>query len=243
MNQVIPLGWPGRQMGPPQLNCPPQPVEIDPVSYPRPSGSYALWESTSYSTGPLGEPNPPVSNSIAHNKSGPGSLDFGTRNSPQDPITNWYTGNDGPWIPKGAVPEVSQDERINSRGYALYRNPGYGSPPGIRHRPGNPSDNGSVPFGISPSDSGYGTGISLESASVRGSDIVDHSQNNRSLLGRASEIHRYNESGPARQSHGPEQWPYNSPSMPLYRCPTCLKGVKTKSELKYVARLRSDLAC
>ena len=98
-------------------------------------------------------------------------------------------------------------------------------------------------FGISPSDSGYGTGISLESASVRGSDIVDHSQNNRSLLGRVPELHQYNESGSARESNGSEQWPYNSPSASLYRCATCHKRVKTKSELKYGARLHSNLAC
>jgi hypothetical protein len=232
-------------MGPPHLNYPPlpQPVEIEPGSYPRAPGSYSSWEPTPYSVGSLGEPSPPVSNPIGHNKSGPVSLDFGPRNSPQDPITNWYTDNDGPWIPKGAVPEFSHDERIHTRGHTSYRNSGYGSPPGIRHRPGNPSENGSVPFGISPSDSGYGTGVSLESASVRGSDIVDHSQNNRSLLGRVPELHRYNERGPARESHGTEQWPYNSPSAPLYHCPTCNKRVKTKSELKYGARLHGNPAC
>jgi hypothetical protein len=240
VNQAIPFDWSRRHGG---VSYPPQPVEIDPVSYPRAPGSYPPWEATTYSIGSLGEPNPPPFNSIGHNKSGPVSLDFGARNSPQDPIVNWYNGNDGPWIPKGAVPLVSHDERIHTRGYAPYRNPGYGSPPGIRHRPGNPSDNGTVPFGISPSDSGYGTGISLESASVRGSDIVDHTQDNRSLLGRVPETHQYSESGPVRESHGTEQWPYNSISAPLYRCLTCHKKVKTKSELKYVTRLHGNLAC
>jgi hypothetical protein len=230
-------------MGTAQLNYPPQPVEIEPGSYPRAPGSYTSWEAPIYSIGSNGEPNPLLSSSIGHNKSGPMPPDFGARNSPQDPLANWYTGMDGPWIPKSAIPVASPEERIHARGYHQYRNPRYSSPPGIRQRPGNPSENGSVPFGISPSDSGYGTGISLESASVRGSDIVDHSQDNRSLLGGVPEIPQYNESGSTRESHGTEQWTYNSPSAPLYRCPTCQKPVKTKSELKYVAQMRSNLDC
>jgi hypothetical protein len=222
---------------------PPQPVEIEPGSYPRISGSYTHWESTAYSVGYAGETNPSLPNSIGHNKSSPVSLDFGSRNSPPDPLTAWYTGNDGPWIAKGAVPEVPQDERIHPRGYNPYRNPGYSSPPDIRHRPGNPSDNESLHFGISPSDSGYGTGISLESASVRGSDIVDHSQDNRSLLGRVTETQQYHGRESTRKSHGTEIWPCNSPSANTYICPTCQKSVKTKSELKYVAQSHSNLGC
>jgi hypothetical protein len=218
------------------MNKPPQPVEIEPGSYPRISGSYVPWESTAYSY--VGETNPSLSNSLGHNKSGPVSLDFGARNSPPDPLTAWYTGNDGPWIAKGSVPEVSHDERIHPRGYTQYRTPGYGSPPGTRYRPGNPSDNESIHFGISPSDSGYGTG--LESASVRGSDIVDHSQDHRSFLKRVPEMQQYQERGPLRKPHGTEPWPYSSPSANSYCCPTCHKQVKTKSELKCVAQSQSN---
>ncbi len=224
-------------MGPPQLNHPPQPVEIDPVSYPRVPGSYTPWEGAASSVGYVGESSTALSNSLGHNKSGPVSLDSGARNSPQDPLTSWYTGNDGPWIPKGAFPEVPQDERMHPRGYAHapYRNPGYCSSPEIRQGPGNLSENGSVHFGISPSDSGYGTGVSMESASVRGSDIVDHSQENRSILGRVPEVHQYHQRRSTRESHGTESWPYSSLSATLHRCPTCHTLVKTKSELKYVA--------
>lgn len=226
-------------MGPPQLNYPPQPVEIDPVSYPRTSVSFTHWEPIPYSIGSIGEPSPSPSSSIGHNRAAPISLDLGTRNNPQDPLTIWYTGNDGPWIPKGAVPEVAPDDRLLKRGHSLHRISGYGSQSGLRHRPGNPSDNGSVHFGVSPSDSGYGTGLSLESVSVRGSDVADHSQENRSLIGRIPEFRQYNENGSSRDPNGTEQWGYSSPSAPSYRCETCQKTVKTRSELKYVALLHS----
>jgi hypothetical protein len=230
VNQVTPYGWPSRQMAPPLRNYPPQPVEIDPGSYSRTPASYPPWEAGTYAIGSIGEPSP----SIGHNRTAPISHDLGARNSPQDALASWYSGNDGPWIPKGVVPDVAPEERSHARGFPLHRHSGYGSQPGVRYRPGNPSDNGSVPFGVPPSDSGYGTGLSLESASVRGSDIVDHSQDNRTHISRVPEYRQFHENGPSRDSGGTEQWPFTSPSAPSFRCETCKKPVKTKSELKYV---------
>lgn len=238
MSQGTPYGWPLRHMGRPPLNYPPQPVEIDPVSYPRAPGTFPPWEPTTYSIGSVGEPSP-LSSSIGHNRTAPMSLDLGARTSPQDPLANWLGGNDAPWLPKGVVPEVSSDDRLHTRGYPPHRLPGYGLQLGARPRPGNPSDSGSGQFGVPPSDSGYGTGLSLESASVRGSDIVDHNQDNRSLIGRVPEYRQYNESGPLRDANGSEQWAFTTPGAPSYRCETCKKLVKTKSELKYVVNLHS----
>jgi hypothetical protein len=103
-NQTIPDAWTTRQ-----LSYYPQPVEINPTSYSRAPSSYTSWEAPTYSIGSNGEPNPLLSSSIGHNKSGPLPPDFGARNSPQDPLANWYTGMDGPWIPISTIPVTSQD--------------------------------------------------------------------------------------------------------------------------------------
>jgi hypothetical protein len=162
VSQAILLSWPGRHMGPPHLNYPPQPVEIEAVSYPGVPDLYSSLEPT-YSIGSRGKPHTPLSNSMGLNKSGPMSLGFGPRNSPQDPIANWYTENDGSWFPKGDIPEVSHNERIQTKGYIPHRGPRYnGWTIGIHQRSGYPSDDGSVHLGIPPSASGYGIGTSLE---------------------------------------------------------------------------------
>ncbi len=208
----------------------PQPVEIDPLSNTRVSGPYPPWEPSTYPSGSFGDPVSAFYSSVPINKTGQMSLDAGRRSCSQDALANWYSDNDGPWIPKGAVPEVAPDDRLPPRGYSLARRgSGYGSPSRIHPRIGNPSDSGSGQFGVPPSDSGYGTGISLDNSSVRSYDVVDHNLESRSLTSRGQDFHR---NGSIRTLPEAEPWTSALPDASPYFCDTCKRPVKTKSELK-----------
>lgn len=226
---------PAREMGPPSsfqsdFPTPPQPIEIEVISsrtLPNPSiSSSTSWES--FSTPGFG----------GFSEYGPGRplpVDSQVRAAAQDPLQQWYTGNDGPWIPKGisAVPE----ERLHSRARTGNR---IHMPYGNHYRQPNSSDAGSFQYGVAPSDSGYGTRHSDGNASVFSADINDRDQDCQSLVGHVADYQPFqglNEMGlQQRDTRINEPWPpvpSSSPSnTPNIVCPTCRKLVKTRSELK-----------
>lgn len=102
----------------------------------------------------------------------------------------------------------------------------------VKEKESPPSEPGYGP----QSDPNYGTGPSLESAPVRDSDLLVDKPDSGKSVRPMPEPRQFPMRESSRKSHGAEQWTYNSPSRPLYRCPTCHKIVNSKSELKYVAR-------
>lgn len=220
-------------MGPPSLSHP-QPVEIEP--YNRLSGPYPPWESGVNLANSVGEPSALFSSSVSLDKSTAVSPEYGLRMGSRDPFAEWYTGKNQPWVPRGAVPEVCLDDRPPARGLSYsWRDTGNGHQPGIHNRPGHPSDTGSVQFGVLPSDSGYGSAMGLESASARGSDVVDHSPDIRSLAGRILTFQPYGDGGPLRETHEAfSPWPLTSANTTQFHCKHCNLAARTKSELKYV---------
>jgi hypothetical protein len=218
-------------MGPP-MNYPPQPVEIDPLLYSRNSGPYAPWDSVPYSMTVAGEPNPLLS-SITLNKAINVPPEYGARNGTQHPLDNWLA--DGPWVPKGAVPEGSMEERPRSRASPqAIRRSGYVSPFGVQHRPRIMEDLGGVHYGFSTSDSGYGSGHGLENASARGSDVLDLSIASRSPPGRVTDFLPYSEGHSLKESNEVLTLLSVATRRPPHFCVYCQKDVKTKSALKYV---------
>jgi hypothetical protein len=222
-----------RQMGPPPLSHP-QPVEIDPGSYNRLSGPYPPWPESGSYLGSIGDPNAIFTNSMSLDKTANMPPDYGPRNGPRDLMNEWLnSGKNGPWIPRGAVPEVPLDERPQARGHPHpWRGSGGGHQSGIQNRSGHPSDTGSVHFGILPSDSGYGSALGLESPSARGSDVVDQSPEMRNLRGPISDYQPYGENASYREPHELFSWHLPSASSTQFRCEHCHQFVKTKSELK-----------
>jgi hypothetical protein len=89
----------------------------------------------------------------------------------------------------------------------------------------------------------YGTGLCLETAVIRNIAAVVGKSDAGGGIRPIPESHRHLTDGSSRELYETEQWTYNSPNPPLYRCSTCNKQVKSKSELKYVAQLRSNLGC
>jgi hypothetical protein len=221
-------------MGPPY---PPQPVEIDMTSsrtLPSPSVS-STWDSTVYPSQGVGD----VSTYIPPNVPRQSQLDTQGRSIIQDPIVNWYTGNDGPWIPKGIsdVPDNRQTrQRTGNRIPNQY---------GTQFRQPVLSDAGSYQFGAPPSDSGYGSNGARRSdgnASIFSSDITDRDTDIHSLAGHVAEFQPYQgmvgEVLQSRDIRTNDQWPTTLGSSSIsessqHVCPTCHKTVKTRSELKY----------
>lgn len=134
-------------------------------------------------------------------------------NRPQDPITQWYNGNDGPWVPQKVIP-AGMENRLPSKYSYQYT---------------HPLDLGSsVQYNTSYSDSGYGSRRSVGNTSVFSVD-----QDCQSLT---SHVTDYHHSFPAitevihqRNERISEVW--TEPSE-LFVCPICNKSVKTQSELK-----------
>lgn len=164
-------------------------------------------------------------------------MDTQVRPANQDPLVNWYTGNDGPWIPKG-ISEVVPDER-HSRTRVGSRMPmQYGT-----YRQTIPSDAGSYAYGAPPSDSGYGSNGARRSdgnGSVFSADVTDRDQDLQSLASHVADFQQYQGLGEVMQSRDVRQNEWTAPlrssstldSTPSHVCPTCHKSVKTRSELK-----------
>jgi hypothetical protein len=232
-------------MVPPYVACVhnlPQPIEIDPVSYPRNSGHFPLWDSSLI--GPHGDVNPPFPHLAQTSKAEDASV--GGRSGSQDPLTAWYTGSDEPWtgLAKGAVSDIGPDHRVHARGRQMgSRTTPYGSSPGTLQRFGT----GTLPdiitssFAVPHSDSGYESRRSLECASVRSNEVADHSLDIRSLASRTLELQPYHGGSFKGQTH-PEIWDTTQSVLPIpgaLYCQDCGKHVRTKSELKYGVRYRT----
>ncbi|KAK6064568.1 hypothetical protein SCUP515_11693 [Seiridium cupressi] len=94
-----------------------------------------------------------------------------------NPLEQWYVRNDGPWIPKDLAPPGRQDA-VNARAQ------GYGFPGPYRESI-SPSECDTIPPGLVPSDSGYGSHgakQSIATASICYDDALD-SQETQSLVG------------------------------------------------------------
>ena len=223
-----------KDMGPPpsfqsDFPAPPRPIEIEVNSsrtLPSPSiPSSAPWE------------NYPAPGFGGFSEYGPGRplpVDTQVRTNGADPLQQWYTGNDGPWIPKGI--STVPDDRLHSRPRVGTRIP---MPFGNHYRQPNPSDAGSLHYGVAPSDSGYGTRHSDGNGSVFSADINDRDQDCHSLVGHVADFQPFqglHEVVQQRDTRPNEHWPpvpSSSPSnTPSLVCPTCRKAVKTRSELK-----------
>ncbi|CAG8977457.1 hypothetical protein HYALB_00007790 [Hymenoscyphus albidus] len=227
-----------REMGPPSLDFPPQPVEID-------------VDLSSHSSRTLPSPSQPGSNAwdpiFSHPSFGDASYgasnigrmqqipsDTQSRGPAQDPLVQWYTGNDGPWVPK-VIPDVAIEERLHPRQSGNRSHVSYGT----QYRQPNPSDAGSVQFGVSNSDSGYGTRRSIGNGSVFSADIPDRDQDCRSLAGHVENLqpfHAFPEILPPRDHTRVNDWTPTPKSTgsntPSLTCQYCMKPVKTQSELK-----------
>lgn len=229
-----------KEMGPPPLGLPPaQPVEpgidIDLSSRrtlpsPSTSGSNA-WDPVFQPHG-IGESTYGSSSTVrTHHQH---SIDNYARSSTQNPLGQWYQENDGPWVPKdltGVSEEKLQTREIGNRHAMSF---------GTQYRQLNPSETGSVHFGVPHSDSGYGTRRSVGNTSVFSADVTERDQDCQSLAGHVENFqpfHGFTEIGQPRDSRTNEMWPHSDPissesNSPGLTCPTCHKPVKTQSELK-----------
>jgi hypothetical protein len=235
MESYNPYGLSEKNMEPPAMSNPPQPVEVD-LSYQRVSDPFS---SIPYSLpSAIPDTNAPFF---------PGSGSPRTIHTPQSdlpsggsqiPLTIWYRSNDGPWIPKGAVPEVGLNENPHSRSYTTVFSGIGGLHPFGHFRPGNHSENGSVMYGNPHSDSGYGSKGSHETSSLRSYDTTNaHLEPVNNYQGRAEPLHNYPILGLHDSVPMNQRIPYAEP--PILRCPfaTCGQQVKTRSELKYILSL------
>lgn len=225
-------------MGPPSSGYPPQPVEIDlnchSRTLPNPSVSASMqWDSTAFPSQGFGEM--PYGGSIPRMSTVPN--DSQNRGPPenQDPLVQWYTGNDGPWNPfPKVVTESLADDRTFSK-QTGNRNPmAYAG----QYRQQNPTEPANFQFGVPHSDSGYGTRRSVGNTSVFSADVHEREQESQNMVGPLPEFqtfHGYNEPLQQRDSRISGSWtPPNLPpsDSPGLVCPTCNKSVKTPSELK-----------
>ncbi|KAH8596292.1 hypothetical protein B0O99DRAFT_651526 [Bisporella sp. PMI_857] len=214
-------------MGPHQ-DYPPQPVEIElnpSRTLPSPSASAAVhWELPQHTFGEMSTSYAPPNNSRQLHMEGH------NRGSAQ-PLLQWYAENDGPWLPKGVIPEERNSRTKISNRYVSMQQ--YSEQP-------HPSDLGT--FGAPHSDSGYGSHVARRSdgnASIYSADVAERDQDSHSLAGQAPEFHAYpamSQVMSMRETPRSETWNMFSNSVPNSTsslvCPTCHKNVKTRSELK-----------
>ncbi|KAI9649449.1 hypothetical protein NHQ30_002025 [Ciborinia camelliae] len=221
------------EMGPPSLDFPPQPIEIDlsnSRTLPSPSPSASVgWEPNLFPSHGFSDLNSPYG-PISRIQQLP--MD---RSTGQAPLLQWYADNDGPWYPKTISDPISE-ERTNIKVRSSNRAPvTFGGP----YRPQDPLENGSFHFGAPPqSDSGYGTRRSVGNASIFSADVNDRDQDCQSLAGHVADYQPFqglSEALQSRENRTSETWPSHLPASinsPGLFCPTCQKSVKTKSELK-----------
>lgn len=222
-------------MGLSSLDCPPQPVEIDLNSsrtLPNPSAPASLqWDQAVYPSQGLGDmlcggSLPRMSSIIASDGPARGPL--------ENPIWQWYAGNDGPWNPTRVVTESAVDDRSLFK-QASNRYPGAHSG---QYRQQNPAGSVEFQFGVPHSDSGYGTRRSVGTTSVFSSDVHERDQDTHSMVASVPDFPPFqgNQKEILQQRDSRNSW--TSPCSQILEpinlvCPTCEKPVKTQSELKY----------
>lgn len=237
----------------PSVDYLPRPVELDP-SYNRslpPPGQNPPWESSLFQNsayGGSGSSNIPGGNPAKTSV----PADLGHREGAPDPIVNWYYANDGPYIPRGTIPDAPPDPKNTARGPPALAShfvpvPWKLGPYGNRYRGSRSSENGtgsstlSAPYTLSPpSDSGYGSRRSLENTSIFSSDVGSRGPDSHSFPGTPSDPQRlYQENQDLAPTRGflSETWSNQSSGITLveesrYQCSTCHRYVKTRSELK-----------
>ncbi|KAM3075183.1 hypothetical protein ACMFMF_005862 [Clarireedia jacksonii] len=218
-----------REMAPPSLDFPPQPIEIDlnnSRTLPNPSSSSAVaWESTVFPS------TFPDMNSAYGPMARIQQLPV-DRITPQAPLVQWYTDDNGPWCPKG-ISEGITDERASARVRSGNR-----APVAFGQYRQDPLENAAFQFGAPPqSDSGYGTRRSDGNASIFSADVTDRDQDCHSLAGHPADFQSFqgmNDISLARDTRMTDIWPSHVPTTetPQLFCTDCNKTMKTKSELK-----------
>lgn len=210
-----------------------------------PSPSSTTSNNWDFSQHGFGEPSYGTSMARTHHHP---PMDGHGRAPAQDPLLQWYEGNDGPWVPKG-VTDIPHEERVQTRQTGNRSALSFGT----QYRQPNPSDAGSAQYGGVPnSDSGYGTRRSVGNTSVYSADIPERDQDCQSLIGHIETyqpFYNYSEVLTPRPGRVTESW--NSaasatagPEIAQLVCPTCGKGVKTQSELKkHDLRHRKPFKC
>lgn len=153
------------------------------------------------------------------------------------PLVIWWKNNDGPWVPPNFA--TGCDGRNASRMNGLDTGAYPFAYPGQYRDACVPSECGTTPTGIEPSDSGYGSNgakLSVANNSVLG-DPLDRCPETQSLAGHLSDLNfrPVLDSGqtgmwPAQQS--PVDYRTNALDSKSIVCETCHKPVKTNSELK-----------
>jgi hypothetical protein len=228
------LSGPVKGMHPSVLDNPPQVLEIDPsssTSLQSPSNSLT-WDSPTFAAHGFADTStygpPPSTRQV--------QVDHHSRGRAQNRLIDWYVDNDGPWIPKSSISEVSDERqpRILQDSRLPFQ---HGDPYGQRI----PSDTGSYQFGVPTSDSGYVTRRSDGNASVFSSDGPDRDQDSQSFRGRPLDFQNYPTIEEGFQPHDthlndwqlpPDVMESSNPSGRTFVCHRCQKSVKTKSELK-----------
>ncbi|KAL3424271.1 C2H2 type zinc finger domain protein [Phlyctema vagabunda] len=220
-------------MGPPALDMPPQPIEIDLNSRLLPNPSVLpSWEPGLLPSSGLGDMHSPYgSSSMGRPQQYP--AESRGRGGGQDPILSWYTGNDGPWIPKGI--SAVTDERHPNR----HQTDRVTVPFGGQYRESISSENGTLQYGVPPSDSGYGTRRSVGTASVFAGDVPEKETDCQSLTGHIGEYSPFQGLEPQESRNG-DLWSHSvnpAATIPIVDtntlyCNTCAQYVKTRSELK-----------
>jgi hypothetical protein len=215
-------------MAPPSNNYIPRPVEVG-TPYSRTSGLYSAW-------GPPAEPELDPNGSRKYKPSQVSFVELGRINS-QMPLANWVTTNDGPYIPKGAIPDPGSCGPSHERGRATSFHARDTSSRVGHYRQEIRAEELHVSYGAPTSDSGYETRPSLPTASLRSVDInMDSGLDSPNILKSVQKSRSYNGDMYHQDIHdgcsGPRALPKQTSSSQLI-CKYCRQAVKTASELKY----------
>lgn len=140
-------------------------------------------------------------------------------------LEQWYTTNDGPWIPKDLAPTGGQGS-TNARGHGF----GY---PGLYRESISPSECETAPPGFMLSDSGYGSHGAKQSVATASIYEAPLDHETQSLMGDFSNLMTSAHWIPAHSQPQMSGFHRSMPSDPReLKCDTCQKTLKTNSELK-----------
>lgn len=221
-------------MNAPSLHFIPQPVEVD-ISYSRRSGPHSPWEPVPYPSGHSTEPDLDLQGGGTYRSSQASYVEFGRVNS-QNPMVNFCNTMDGPFIPKGTIPDPG------SCGPPYQKNLGtsfHARDTSLRmghFRQEFQTEEQHVPYAVAPSDSGYETRRSLPTASLRSVDINRDSSLEDHVSIRTPKSRPFT-GGRHIQDFSRDDSYTKTVSKPIspapFICDHCKTPVKTRSELKY----------